>query len=180
MNKITQLQEQIVALKAENQQLRQQKDYYETIFQYSPVALLEEDCSAIKAFIDDLKAQGITDFNHYFQAHRDDVIKCLNTLDNQFLVNQEYLDVFKAHSQKQLIDEMYDSIQTEHSYQAYIQLFVAFAEGQTRFTCGAIDNDLEGNAFHSVATWVIAPDCLETWTSVLVCLIPSETIPEVV
>ena len=42
---------------------------YQTIFEESSISLIEEDFSGIKKFLDNLKASGIIDFEHYFETH---------------------------------------------------------------------------------------------------------------
>jgi signal transduction histidine kinase len=49
---------------------------YSLLFKHSPIPLLEEDLSAVRTFIDQLTAQGVSDFNAYFEQHPESLTRC--------------------------------------------------------------------------------------------------------
>ena len=51
---------------------------YSLLFEHSPIPLLEEDLSAIKTFLDQLHAQGITDLAGYFDQHPESLYRCID------------------------------------------------------------------------------------------------------
>jgi signal transduction histidine kinase len=49
---------------------------YRLLFEHSPIPLLEEDLSAVKTFVDELKSRGVTDLDHYFSDNPETLRRC--------------------------------------------------------------------------------------------------------
>ena len=45
------------------------EDHFESLFEYAPISLWEQDYSGIKNFLDGLRTQGVTDFEKYILEH---------------------------------------------------------------------------------------------------------------
>ena len=56
--------------------LRESEERYRELFEHSPIPTWEEDFSEVKRFLDSLRAQGVSDFESYFDAHIEDVVRC--------------------------------------------------------------------------------------------------------
>lgn len=171
--------QELDALRLEISQLKESEAYYRSIFEHAPIALVEEDCSEVKQFIDGLYAKGIQDIRDYFQQNPDDLVTCLNTLDSRFMVNNALLALYKAKSQTQLLESMYTVVQTENSYEVFRELFVAFASGKNRFVATMDDNAIDGTPLHLFATWTIVPGYEANWGRVVVFTIPIQQMTEV-
>lgn len=66
---------------------------YRTLFEEVPISLWEEDFSAVRDYLKDLRASGITDFQQYFDDHPDEVVRLADkvvVLD----VNRQTLKLF--------------------------------------------------------------------------------------
>lgn len=71
------------------------EQYARGVFEYAPVSLWVEDFSAIRHLLDDVRAQGITDFRTFTDVHPEFVERCMTEI--QVLdVNRYTLEMFKA------------------------------------------------------------------------------------
>ena len=61
--------EDITDRKFAEERLRESEARYSYIFETAGVSIWEEDCSLIKAALDELRAQGVSDFRRYFADH---------------------------------------------------------------------------------------------------------------
>lgn len=50
-------------------ELQQTMERYRTLFDDSPISLWEEDYSAVKAYVEQLRDEGVTNFREYFETH---------------------------------------------------------------------------------------------------------------
>ena len=75
---------------------------FQNLFESSPISLWEEDYSALKAYFDTLRAQGITDLQVYLGEHPEVVSHC-TTLIKVLNVNRKTVELFKANSKEHLL-----------------------------------------------------------------------------
>ena len=72
------------------------------LFEFAPISLWEEDYSALRAYLDDLRQQGVTDLRTYLDAHPNVVDECLGRI--QVLnVNRQTLALYRADSKQALL-----------------------------------------------------------------------------
>ncbi len=136
------------------------------------------DFSGIKAFLDNLRAQGVQDLQTYFEEHREELIKCHLTIDDTYeisVTNKEVMRLYKAESLVQMLEELYTTVFTEDSFRGLIELFVAFANGTTRFSRKIVDSDFKGDEIAVMITWVIVPGYEDTWRRVIYSVVPYPT-----
>lgn len=57
--------------------LIENREHYTSLFEDVPISLWEQDFSAVQAYFDALRAQGVTDFKAYFESHPDSVTHCV-------------------------------------------------------------------------------------------------------
>ena len=85
---------------------------FHDLFESSPISLWEEDYSAIKAYFEILRAQGVTDLQEYLEKHPDlvgqfsELIKVIN-------VNKKTLELFGAASKENLKENLHLVFQDE-------------------------------------------------------------------
>src|SRR5208283_3976214 len=87
----------VLEKKRQEDALRASEQRYRSLFEDSPVSLWEEDFSAVKLFIEDLRKQGIEDFRAYFESHPEEVARCIEQI-KVVDVNQATLKLFGAKS----------------------------------------------------------------------------------
>jgi PAS domain S-box-containing protein len=141
---------------------------YRDLFEESPVALWEEDFSALKRQIDQLSENGVKDWQTYFSEHPD----LLQTLVNQVViidVNRAALDLLKFTKKEDLLKDL-ANLFTETSYSTFCQEIIALANGMTTFESEITHRTSQGNLVELVLRMNIVPGFEQTWAKILVSL----------
>ncbi|TWT32321.1 Blue-light-activated protein [Posidoniimonas corsicana] len=150
----------ITASKDAQASLVKSQERFQSLFDNSPVALWEEDFSAVKKRIEELRQDGVTDFRTYFEQHPESVAECaqlVRVLD----VNRAALHLHGAESKDQLVANL-AAIFTEKSYTAVRAQLVAIAEGLTKYECEASAKSLDGREVETALRWEVVPGCEES------------------
>jgi DNA-binding response OmpR family regulator len=135
------------------QALLESESRYRTLFEGSPVSIWEEDFSAVKKYLDALKAQGITDFRAYFGSHPEAVADCagmIRILD----VNRAGLQMYGAANKEELIEETIQILskgELEHNHED----FIAIANGQTSHSWEGADETITEEAIEISLSWSV-------------------------
>lgn len=82
--------------------LERSEQYARGLFEHSPVSLWVEDFSAVKALLDGVRAQGISDFRTFLKVHPEFVERCIREI-RVLDVNQLTLTMFGADSKQALL-----------------------------------------------------------------------------
>jgi len=114
---------------------------YRTLFENSPVSLWEEDFSAVKHYLDDLKAAGITNIRAFFGDHPEELEKCISLI-KVLDVNNAALNLVHAKSKKELIGNIHHIIGPA-AQEGMIDEFAYISEGKTQF-----DKEGENETIH--------------------------------
>src|ERR1043165_3765530 len=77
-------------------------DHFESLFEYAPISLWEQDYSGVKKFLDGLRVSGVTDFEKYLNEHPREVDESIKLIKVNH-VNQETLNMFRADSEAELL-----------------------------------------------------------------------------
>ena len=78
----------ITARRSIEDKLRLNEARFHTLFEHSPFAIWDEDFSAVRAYFDQMRAAGVTDFRAHFSAHPDDVVQCARLVKIRAINNQ--------------------------------------------------------------------------------------------
>ncbi|MCB8945298.1 MAG: response regulator [Ardenticatenaceae bacterium] len=159
------VQQRTAELTAANQALQQSQARYESMFDYVPIMLWEEDFSPVKQLITGLQQQGITDFNAYFTAHPEIVIQCVSSV-RIIAVNQTTVDILKA--DKETIMAHLDRFFGESAYDAFQKELVALSQGHTHFHSESDALAADGRQFRIQLRLAIVPGHEHDWSRVLV------------
>ncbi len=143
-------------------------DHFESLFEYAPISLWEEDYSDIKLFFDDLHAQGVVDLDRYLDEHPEAVEKNMHWRKVK-RVNRETLFMFGAASQEELLASL-DGIFRDEMRLHFRSELIALWNGQVSWSGEALNYRLSGEALHVRLHGRILPECLSTWESVLVSM----------
>jgi diguanylate cyclase (GGDEF)-like protein len=85
--------------------IRESDRRYRVLFHSAPVPMIERDASQLKAHLEELRNQGVDDFNGYLDRHPDEIMACMKmirTID----FNRAFMDLFEAQSRKELSFEL--------------------------------------------------------------------------
>jgi PAS domain S-box-containing protein len=137
------------------------------IFDSAPISIWEEDFSEVKKDLDELKAQGVSDFRGYLKDHPEFVraaMKKLKVID----VNEMTLKLYEAKNKNELLGSK-DKTFGPETLVAFREELSALAEGKTFFGGEVMDRTVRGNPLHLWRTIVFPQEAVE-FKSVLVCL----------
>src|SRR5689334_25160671 len=97
-------------------------DHFESLFEYAPISLWEEDYSEVKAFLDHLRERGIVDFASYLNAHPGEIENSMRRVKVR-RVNRATLDMFGATSEDELfanLDQIFRDEMRAHFHEELI------------------------------------------------------------
>ena len=162
------LEQQETKRRKAEEALKESEERYRTLFEQSPISIWEEDFSAIKAHLDDLRASGVNDFRQHFENHPEEVAGCL-ALAKILSVNMATLALYKARSRDELLSNV-ARIGGEGTYGSYTESIVAIAEGKTSFEGEVANCTLAGEKIDLLIRWIAVPGHANPYSKVLISL----------
>ncbi|HYK91879.1 MAG TPA: PAS domain S-box protein [Acidobacteriota bacterium] len=141
---------------------------YRSLFENCPVALLEEDFSAVRKYIDDLRNGGVLDLRSWFNEHPEAVAGC-SSLVKILDVNLEALRLFDAESKEAFLAGL-PRILGQESYPQFMEQLIAISEDRLLLETEAIHRTLSGRLIHAALRWSVVPGCEESHFKVIVSL----------
>ncbi len=142
---------------------------FRTLFKDSPISLWEEDLTRLKAYFDELKDSGITDFRQYFYSHPEALKKCA-TLVDVVDINRATLDLLGAKSKDELMGNL-DRVLTESSMAAFTEEMILLASGGFEYQGEITHRTLKGDIIWVAVHFAVPPEYQDTLSRVLVSLI---------
>ena len=127
--------------------LAQLNSHYRDIFENATVAIWEEDFSEVKTAVDQLRANGVTDFRGHVLKHPEFleyVVRLVNILD----ANPAMLRLYNAKEKADVTGGL-EKFVTPENFQ---DEFIAFAEGETYFEREIVSQTLQGKPFDLLIT----------------------------
>ena len=124
------------------QTLAESEARYRLIYETTPVAILEEDFTAVKTALDELRKQGIEDIN----AHLDEQPELIDQLGDLIAikdVNQQTVQMFGAKDKEELLGSL-DKISTPETRDIIREEIYAILEGKTYFEGETVNQTLQG------------------------------------
>jgi len=103
-------------------------DHFESLFEYAPISLWEEDYSGIKSFMDSLRADGVSDLATYLDEHPEEIEKNIRNIKVKH-VNRETLRMFGAVSAQELLSNL-DKIFRDEMRAHFRSELLAFGTGR--------------------------------------------------
>jgi len=155
----------ITGRKHADAELRASERRFRNIFQAAAVSIWEEDFSQVKAAIDDLKAQGVTDIARHLASHPE-LVRDAVSLVKIVNVNDATVKLFGARDKNELLVSLHKVLVPE-SELVFAQVMVAIAEGRSLFESETALRTLQGDALTALMTIAFPP---ESYDCVLVSL----------
>ena len=142
--------------------------HFQTMFEYAPISLWEEDYSGIKRLFDGLRLQGVSALEPYLEAHPDFLDVCMRQM-RLVQVNQQTLKMLGAESQEQLAAQL-DQVFRDGMRPHFRAELLALWEGELLWSGEGINYRLDGQPFDILLHWRILPGCEQSWERVLVTI----------
>ena len=141
---------------------------FRSLFEDSPIALWEEDFSALKNYFDTLRSSGVSDFQVYFDEHPEEVAHCASMV-KVLNVNQATLSLYKADT-KDLIYQGLNRILGPDSLETFKQELIALAGGHQHFTAEIKQATMDGESLDVLMRLSVAPNYEDTWEEVFISI----------
>ena len=141
---------------------------FESLFEYAPISLWEEDYSGIKTFFDSLRADGITDLAEYLDGHPEEIENNMRRIA-VLHVNRETLQMFGANSVEELVSNL-DNIFRDEMRAHFRAELLALWSGEVEWSGDGINYRLDGEPLNIRLHWRILPECESNWECVLVSI----------
>ncbi len=138
---------------------------YRSLFHELPIPLIQEDLSQVKQYLDDLRRDGVEDWQSYFDAHPQQVIACAG-LVRIIEVNDRALQFYGAESVDALRNDL-PTLLGEEGLAIFQKELITFAQGHTVFEHEATNRTLQGRKLHILVEISIAPRHESTWDKVI-------------
>lgn len=122
------------------------EDNFRQLFEESPISLWEEDFSAVVLYLNQLKADGVTDFRKYFDQNISELEKIgekLLILD----VNKASIELFKAGDKENLMANLVKTI-SDQSFEVLKEELIALAKGDKDYSTETELMTFDGELLH--------------------------------
>ena len=143
-------------------------DHFESLFEYAPISLWEEDYSEIKAFLDSMRSSGVSDLAKYLDEHPEQIEHNIRSIRVK-RVNRETLRMFGAADTADLLSHL-DRIFRDEMRIHFRAELLALWNGQKEWSGDGINYRLDGEPLHIRLHWRILPECESNWECVLVSI----------
>ena len=156
----------LVDQKDAEEKLRSSENRYRALFENTPVAIWEEDFSAVKNYLDALKQQGITDFRAYFASNPQELIYCTNLIRVSD-VNNAAVSLYEATNKEELLESTRESL-SKGEQENNLEDFIAITDGRTSNAWEGADETVTGKPIEISLTWSVVPGYEEDYSKVIV------------
>ncbi len=143
-------------------------DQFQSLFEYAPISLWEEDYSDVKLFFDNLRANGVMDLDGYLDEHPEEVDNSICRIKVRH-INRETLRMFGATSEEELLAER-GRIFPDERHACFRSELRALWKGETSWSGEGISYRLSGEPLQIRWQGCILPECISTWERVLLSI----------
>ncbi|MBI3244793.1 MAG: PAS domain S-box protein [Chloroflexi bacterium] len=157
-----------IARKRAEETLRNHEERYRGLFEDSPVALWEEDFSAVNQYLDVFRAQSGVDLKAYLSEHPAEVaqaMSCIRVVD----VNRTAVKLYQADTKETLLAQA-GRVFVAETQSIFVEELMALAEGRTEFAGEGVNLDLAGNRIDINLRWSVMPGHEQNLSKVLVSI----------
>ncbi len=144
--------------------LAEREASYRGLFEDAPFSVWEEDFSAVKTYLDTLRANGVDDLEHYLHDNLEVMQHCA-ALVKVVNVNQASVELFGAADKTSLMQGV-GSIFVKQSLASFADELVAFLRWQKRFESEVVGRRVDGELLDTLFQATLVSGYEETWGKV--------------
>ncbi len=148
--------------------LQESEERYRLVFENSPVSILEEDFSGVRAFLDSLRKQGVDDIESYFIQHPETVQWCAD-LAKVTDVNCASLALYGAADKDELVKGLIDTF-TPESFDYFRNELVRLYNGGTEMKGDTIVKTFSDDLRMVTISFSVCPGYEKTLSKVIVSI----------
>jgi diguanylate cyclase (GGDEF)-like protein/PAS domain S-box-containing protein len=149
--------------------LLESEERFRSLFENSPLPLWEQDFSAVKKRLDELKAEGVTDMHAYLESHPQEVTDCISMIKIMD-INNAAVKCYKAKDKEDLKNNL-SRILSPESYSDFNKELEAVSEGKTKFTWESHNLTLTGEPIDVNLYWSAVPGYESDLSKVFVSIV---------
>ncbi len=154
--------------KAQKKMLESEKRY-RTLFEDSPIPLLEEDFSIAKTYIDQIRESGIQDLENHFEQHPEEAEKCADMV-RIVDVNTAAMKWYGV-SNKQAIQVKLNQLINPNEYQSFSEELLSLIKGINHYELSVSRLSRDGIPMYLIINGTVAPGYEDSWGRVLVSIL---------
>jgi signal transduction histidine kinase len=132
--------------------LKDQEERYRSLFEWAPVAMREEDFSAIGVWLERLRSEGVTDLRSHMNRHPEQAHRAIMSIRTT-RVNAATVDLLKAPSVLAILRGFRDDELTPQVLNAFKEQFVTLWEGGTDHQADFVGVNFLGQPFECRLRW---------------------------
>jgi len=125
------------------------------LFEYAPISLWEEDYSALKAYFDELRMQGISDLQAYLAENPEAVRHCMGLI-RVLDVNRKTLQLFGAATKEELLSNL-GKVFRDQMGEHFISELIDMWDGKTSYEREGVNYSLAGEPISIHLDWRLMP-----------------------
>ena len=162
--------------KKAEEKLKASEMKYRMLFENSPIALMDQDYSEVKIYLDELKAAGIDDFEKFFDEQPEEILKFM-TKAHVIEINKKIIEVYKANSKEEFLlrmsqlDKDVELIMGREVYLDNKREMLALIKGETNYESEVVSKTFTGDNIYLYTTTSIVPEFENTWSKVIVSIV---------
>ena len=149
--------------------LQRSEEYARALFEHSPVSLWVEDFSAVKRLLDEVRAQGISDFRTFLKVHPEFVERCMRDI-RVVDVNRLTLSMFGAHSRQALLVGL-DKVFRGEMRESFADQLIDLWDGRLFQQREVVNYNLAGEQMHIHMQFSVLEERRHDWGMVLLSLV---------
>lgn len=160
--------------------LKENEAHFRSLFEDSPISLWEQDYSAVKKYIDDLREMGISDFQKYFDENPEEILYCVSLI-KIVKVNQATVELYEAPGvdfflhRPEFLSQMNNNqtglIFPENTMKAFQNELLALIAGENHFKTESEQHTATGNSFQAAMEVALVPGYEESWAKIFFSII---------
>ncbi|MBN2080599.1 PAS domain S-box protein [bacterium] len=146
--------------------LRDSQQRFASLFDNVPISIWEEDFSAVKAELERIKAEGVTDLDEYLRAHPELVTHCIS-LVRILGINRTTFEMLQFESADDLFADL-GKVLTPSSMEAIRQQLLAIWQGRTSISLETYQRTGTGREIPILLKWAVPPGHTASYDRVLI------------
>ncbi|MEM9945764.1 MAG: PAS domain S-box protein [Cyanobacteria bacterium P01_D01_bin.36] len=160
----------ITPQKLAEEAVEKSEERYRSLFEDAPIALWEEDFSAVKSHLEHLGVLSqVNDFAAYFNAYPDVIRQCIKRV-KMIAVNQAALDLFEAKNKEDILKRLLKPTHLS-ARDGFQKVLVSLCRGETSFESELMSYSLTGKIKHVICKEFLTPGHQENWSRALVSMV---------
>ena len=149
--------------------LKESEKRFSKLFEDAPVSLWEEDRSALKKYINELKSEGVSDFEEYFNSNIDGIKKCVS-LVKIIDVNQATMDLYESDNKEYFLKNIFKKAFGEEFSKIFSKFMVAMINGAKSFEIESKTMSLKGAEKTVIIRWFVPDKFKHSWARIIVSM----------